>query len=198
MHRNSAAPTPAAHLPTPGGAPPVANAAKRGIVRKERDEPPGRRVASHQVRNAARCVLSLSLPEHAPLSRHHLRLPHSDESRSMEASLTFSLFLQHVSRRAIRYNSSPHRRDRDGRSFPRLVIHEFGVLGVRLDSSFISCIPSTTQHGPLLHNMVTLSSFPRMSCKAPTYMSSMYSRSTKAPLPPVQARTYHPTPALIP
>ena len=41
MHRNSAAPTPAAHLPTPGGAPPVPNAGKRGIVRKERDEPPG-------------------------------------------------------------------------------------------------------------------------------------------------------------
>ncbi len=41
MHRNSAAPTPAAHLPTPGGAPPVPNATKRGIVRKERDEPPG-------------------------------------------------------------------------------------------------------------------------------------------------------------
>ena len=41
MHRNSTAPTPAAHLPTPGGAPPIPNAAKRGIIRKERDEPLG-------------------------------------------------------------------------------------------------------------------------------------------------------------
>ena len=51
-----------------------------------------RRVASHQVRNAARCVLSLSLSEHAPLSHHPLRLPHSDESRFMEESLTFLYF----------------------------------------------------------------------------------------------------------
>ena len=44
-----------------------------------------RRVVSHRVRNAARCVLSLTPPERAPLSHHHLRLPHSDESRSMES-----------------------------------------------------------------------------------------------------------------
>ena len=45
---------------------------------------PVRRVGIHRVRNAARCVLSLTSPERAPLSHHHLRLPHSDESRSMD------------------------------------------------------------------------------------------------------------------
>lgn len=110
-----------------------------------------RRVASHQVRNAARCVLSLSLSEHAPLSHHHLRLPHSDESRFMEGVSNFSSFLQRVSRRATRYSSSPHRRDRDGRSFPRLPIHNL-VSWVRPDSfsfhayprshnTVLSCIP---------------------------------------------------------
>ena len=93
MHRNSAAPTPAAHLPTPGGVPPIANAAKRGIVRKERDEPPGSAsgIPPSKKRRQVRTVPYI-LRERVPLSHNHLRLPHSDISRSMEAHLTFLYF----------------------------------------------------------------------------------------------------------
>lgn len=94
MHRNSVAPTPAAHLPTPDGAPPIANAPKRGIVRKERDEPPGP-ASGIPASKKRRHVRTLSFtPERAPLSHHYFRLPHSDESRFMGDVSDFSLFLQ--------------------------------------------------------------------------------------------------------
>lgn len=92
MHRNSTAPTPAAHLPTPGGAPPIANAAKRGIVRKERDEPPGS-ASGIPPSKKRRQVCTLSYTLGGRYRCHHpIRLPHSNESRSMESMSNSSLF----------------------------------------------------------------------------------------------------------
>lgn len=91
-----------------------------GLCEKSATSLRARLAESRPVRNADRCVLSLSLLRSACRSPiNSSPFPIQMNPGSWRAWLTLFCFLQRVSRRPIRYSSSPRRRDRDGRSFPR-------------------------------------------------------------------------------